>query len=60
MAMPLPGTGRSADFGGGFLDGLVEVLRAYVEFLADVLVGLQLRLVHRLLQRALADDDEGS
>src|SRR5271165_6053918 len=51
--------GRSADFPGGFLDRLVDVLRAHVEFLGDVLFGLQLRLVHRLLEFALPYDDEG-
>jgi hypothetical protein len=39
--MPGRGTGRSADFGGGFPDGLVDVLRFDVEFLGDVLLGLQ-------------------
>ena len=34
---------RSADFVGGFLDGLVDVLLAHVEFLGDVLFGLQPR-----------------
>src|ERR1019366_2630932 len=53
------GTGRSADFGGGFLDGLIDVLRAHVEFLGHVLLGLQPGLLHGLLQLALADDDQG-
>jgi hypothetical protein len=39
--MPGPGLGRSADFAGGLLDGLVDVLRAHAEFLGDVLFGLQ-------------------
>src|SRR5271166_6660963 len=54
-----PGTGESADFHGGFPNSLVDVLRARVEFLGDVLLGLQVGLFHRLLQFALADDDEG-
>jgi hypothetical protein len=58
-ARPLAGSGRSADLRGGFLDGLVDVLRADVEFLGDVLAGLQAGPVHGLLQLALADDDEG-
>src|SRR5271157_1998957 len=54
-----PGTGESADFRGGFPNSLVDVLRARVEFLGDVLLCLQVGLFHRLLQFALADDDEG-
>ena len=56
--MPGLGIGGSADFGGGFLDGLVDVLRAHVEFLGDVLVGLQPGRLHGLLQLALPDDDQ--
>lgn len=42
--------------GGGFLDGLVDVLRAHVEFLGHVLLGFQCRLADSLLQPALADN----
>jgi len=37
-------------------DGLVDVLRAHVQFLGDVLLCFQPGLVHRLLQLALPDD----
>jgi hypothetical protein len=43
--MPRPGIGWLADFGGGFPDGLVDVPGIGVDFLADVLAGLQRRLV---------------
>jgi len=53
-----PGPGRSADFPGGLLDGFVDVLRAYVEFLGYVLLGLQRGLVEGLFHLAVPDDDQ--
>ena len=50
---------HSADVAGGLLDRLVDVLRAHVELLGHLLLGLQPRLVQRLLQRGLADDEKG-
>src|SRR5215472_77255 len=45
----------SAHFAGGFADGGVDVARLDVEFLGDVLFGLQLGLVQGLLDLALPD-----
>lgn len=42
----------SADFGGGLSYGLVEILRADVEFLGDVFPGLQLGLLNGVCQVA--------
>jgi hypothetical protein len=53
-----PDAQGSADFARRFLDGGVDVLRAHVELLGDVLLGLQRSLVERLLQVARADDQE--
>lgn len=44
---------------GCLLDGLVHVLGIGVELLGDVLLGLQLRLVHGVFDGALADNEEG-
>src|SRR5499427_4882873 len=49
------GVGGSADFRGGLPDGGVDVARLHVEFLGDVLFGLQRGLVHRLLDLAVPD-----
>jgi hypothetical protein len=48
-----------ADISRGFPDGLVDVLRLDVEYLGNMLLGLQRGLVHRLLELAFADDDQG-
>jgi GntR family transcriptional regulator / MocR family aminotransferase len=49
----------SAHLPGGFADGLVDVLRAHVELLGDVLFGLQGRLFQGLPHLALADHHQG-
>jgi len=50
--------GRSSEFGGGFFDSLVNVLWADVEFLGDLLLGLQSSLLQRSLDGAFPDDEQ--
>ncbi|CCM64376.1 hypothetical protein BN381_390013 [Candidatus Microthrix parvicella RN1] len=50
---------KSADFGGRFLDGGVDVVGADPELLGDVLLGLQLGLVEGGLEGAGTDDHQG-
>src|SRR3974390_185516 len=50
--------GRSSEFGGGFFDSLVNVLWAGLEFLGDLLLGLQSSLLQRSLDGAFPDDEQ--
>jgi hypothetical protein len=42
------------------LNCAVDVLGGHVELLGDALVGLEISLVDRVLQRARSDDEQGS